>query len=137
MIRRHAFVAVFIVLLFGSCFSSCECARSDFTCLRNNINFTIIYDGVDVFDRDGLFSSDSVQIAQDFLDNTPSSLSINNRSYSLENIFENSSYIITISNVSYSLDIVTTEDNFMCCSCLLYTSPSPRDQRGSRMPSSA
>ena len=26
-------------------------------------------------------------------------------------------------------------DDFM--SCLLYTSPSPRDQRGSRMPSSA
>ena len=25
----------------------------------------------------------------------------------------------------------------MDCSCLLYTSPSPRDQRGSRMPSSA
>ena len=24
-----------------------------------------------------------------------------------------------------------------CCTCLLYTSPSPRDQRGSRMPSSA
>ena len=24
-----------------------------------------------------------------------------------------------------------------CCGCLLYTSPSPRDQRGSRMPSSA
>ena len=24
-----------------------------------------------------------------------------------------------------------------CCPCLLYTSPSPRDQRGSRMPSSA
>ena len=24
-----------------------------------------------------------------------------------------------------------------CSSCLLYTSPSPRDQRGSRMPSSA
>ena len=24
-----------------------------------------------------------------------------------------------------------------CCACLLYTSPSPRDQRGSRMPSSA
>ena len=23
------------------------------------------------------------------------------------------------------------------CACLLYTSPSPRDQRGSRMPSSA
>ena len=30
-------------------------------------------------------------------------------------------------------------DNFryMCKACLLYTSPSPRDQRGSRMPSSA
>ena len=26
---------------------------------------------------------------------------------------------------------------FPCVSCLLYTSPSPRDQRGSRMPSSA
>ena len=25
----------------------------------------------------------------------------------------------------------------MLCACLLYTSPSPRDQRGSRMPSSA
>ena len=25
----------------------------------------------------------------------------------------------------------------MVCTCLLYTSPSPRDQRGSRMPSSA
>ena len=25
----------------------------------------------------------------------------------------------------------------ICTSCLLYTSPSPRDQRGSRMPSSA
>ena len=28
-------------------------------------------------------------------------------------------------------------DNGMVNSCLLYTSPSPRDQRGSRMPSSA
>ena len=27
--------------------------------------------------------------------------------------------------------------NFLATSCLLYTSPSPRDQRGSRMPSSA
>ena len=29
------------------------------------------------------------------------------------------------------------EDYFLHCHCLLYTSPSPRDQRGSRMPSSA
>ena len=28
-------------------------------------------------------------------------------------------------------------DKLQVCSCLLYTSPSPRDQRGSRMPSSA
>ena len=28
-------------------------------------------------------------------------------------------------------------DNTPRCRCLLYTSPSPRDQRGSRMPSSA
>ena len=29
------------------------------------------------------------------------------------------------------------EKNFLNISCLLYTSPSPRDQSGSRMPSSA
>ena len=29
------------------------------------------------------------------------------------------------------------EDGAQCSFCLLYTSPSPRDQRGSRMPSSA
>ena len=29
------------------------------------------------------------------------------------------------------------EDIDVHCTCLLYTSPSPRDQRGSRMPSSA
>ena len=32
-------------------------------------------------------------------------------------------------------DVVRTALDF--CTCLLYTSPSPRDQRGSRMPSSA
>ena len=29
------------------------------------------------------------------------------------------------------------EDNLWVCGCLLYTSPSPRDERLSRMPSSA
>ena len=29
------------------------------------------------------------------------------------------------------------DDNGKFCACLLYTSPSPRDQRGARMPSSA
>ena len=35
------------------------------------------------------------------------------------------------------LDTVFTKDAVCDYSCLLYTSPSPRDQRGSRMPSSA
>ena len=34
-------------------------------------------------------------------------------------------------------DGLTTESDDDANSCLLYTSPSPRDQRGSRMPSSA
>ena len=35
-------------------------------------------------------------------------------------------------------DIYTKEDEkILVNTCLLYTSPSPRDQRGSRMPSSA
>ena len=34
-------------------------------------------------------------------------------------------------------DIDGIEDLSMTTNCLLYTSPSPRDQRGSRMPSSA
>ena len=32
---------------------------------------------------------------------------------------------------------VTTSEQVVPANCLLYTSPSPRDQRGSRMPSSA
>ena len=34
-------------------------------------------------------------------------------------------------------DRVSGEGHIVCGTCLLYTSPSPRDQRGSRMPSSA
>ena len=37
---------------------------------------------------------------------------------------------------SYAL-LPTIDKPTRVCSCLLYTSPSPRDQRGSRMPSSA
>ena len=36
-----------------------------------------------------------------------------------------------------NMDDVTVTDLTTTWSCLLYTSPSPRDQRGSRMPSSA
>ena len=34
-------------------------------------------------------------------------------------------------------DLAGDANSVKCCFCLLYTSPSPRDQRGSRMPSSA
>ena len=44
--------------------------------------------------------------------------------------FENNSYSMNTSTNSDSMNVQTH-------SCLLYTSPSPRDQRGSRMPSSA
>ena len=35
------------------------------------------------------------------------------------------------------VDVVSSVENALLKACLLYTSPSPRDQRGSRMPSSA
>ena len=38
---------------------------------------------------------------------------------------------------SYKMPVNDMRSEDMICSCLLYTSPSPRDQRGSRMPSSA
>ena len=39
---------------------------------------------------------------------------------------------------SYPVDTVKKNDTYeLIKNCLLYTSPSPRDQRGSRMPSSA
>ena len=41
-------------------------------------------------------------------------------------------YLSAISALKFGADSITIH-----LSCLLYTSPSPRDQRGSRMPSSA
>ena len=35
------------------------------------------------------------------------------------------------------IDAIKASDMLVTYTCLLYTSPSPRDQRGSRMPSSA
>ena len=43
----------------------------------------------------------------------------------------------TDSNVSIDVGTGTYAQNDVDITCLLYTSPSPRDQRGSRMPSSA
>ena len=40
-------------------------------------------------------------------------------------------------NLYYAIAHVPAMGLFLVWSCLLYTSPSPRDQRGSRMPSSA
>ena len=42
-----------------------------------------------------------------------------------------------ISTASLAPDVLCLTFNGLSKSCLLYTSPSPRDQRGSRMPSSA
>ena len=40
-------------------------------------------------------------------------------------------------NESVTLDAIAKPDKVFTCDCLLYTSPSPRDKRQSRMPSSA
>ena len=42
-----------------------------------------------------------------------------------------------VANSPCAAAAVFTKNNFPGAPCLLYTSPSPRDQRGSRMPSSA
>ena len=44
---------------------------------------------------------------------------------------------LTLSNVRSVLPVALIHGCGQCVTCLLYTSPSPRDQRGSRMPSSA
>ena len=49
------------------------------------------------------------------------------------NLFEALPKLNIIAKYGVGLDNINQED----CFCLLYTSPSPRDQRGSRMPSSA
>ena len=47
-------------------------------------------------------------------------------------------YIIPIGGAEEKFHNPEILDRFLeVCGCLLYTSPSPRDQRGSRMPSSA
>ena len=52
-------------------------------------------------------------------------------------------HILGMSHIFYQLGIYLFSDTFSCMfrmeidTCLLYTSPSPRDKRQSRMPSSA
>ena len=46
--------------------------------------------------------------------------------------------ILTLENTSEGVtSVINVQVSVECRGCLLYTSPSPRDQRGSRMPSSA
>ena len=52
----------------------------------------------------------------------------------MKNAFAGSASNVKIKNVDHYEDLKYDENPI---SCLLYTSPSPRDQRGSRMPSSA
>ena len=44
---------------------------------------------------------------------------------------------ISITNINYIIGRLENKNKADLKTCLLYTSPSPRDQRGSRMPSSA
>ena len=50
---------------------------------------------------------------------------------------ENSSLVTILGRRDKPLKKVSAKHKNINWSCLLYTSPSPRDQRGSRMPSSA
>ena len=57
---------------------------------------------------------------------------------------QQSPYVVIDAGTAVTIDLVGVDRTFMggvifpgASSCLLYTSPSPRDQRGSRMPSSA
>ena len=54
---------------------------------------------------------------------------------SLESLFDTIATVL--SEELYAEQTVIGEDGIESNYCLLYTSPSPRDQRGSRMPSSA
>ena len=45
--------------------------------------------------------------------------------------------IAAVTKALQAVAVSLLEDHLRHCVCLLYTSPSPRDQRGSRMPSSA
>ena len=86
----------------------------------------------DSFSGDGLFKKENkLSKLLDFAErNNISNLDIG--CASSKPGYENVSTQEELNRINYFLSNV--KDNF---SCLLYTSPSPRDQRGSRMPSSA
>ena len=56
----------------------------------------------------------------------------------LEPVVTNNPIALQILGICSALAVTSSmKVSFVMCICLLYTSPSPRDQRGSRMPSSA
>ena len=61
--------------------------------------------------------------------------------HSYFNAISDNPYFVIFGSITYKDTVRNIEDtgDFTCSlvSCLLYTSPSPRDQSGSRMPSSA
>ena len=61
----------------------------------------------------------------------------NGRIFLFYNIGDASEHAIREGNGLREILYITSTDNGQTWTCLLYTSPSPRDQRGSRMPSSA
>ena len=67
-------------------------------------------------------------------------LTPNNRTHNLDAVMEHFEYVkdlVGIDHVTLGPDTLYGDHVGLHRACLLYTSPSPRDQRGSRMPSSA
>ena len=86
----------------------------------NNVNSMKLYGEKLIWNR---------YISQDQIDKLNESLSLRlKKNPKLESLYE-----VTKDRRSYLSD----DERIQIYGCLLYTSPSPRDQRGSRMPSSA
>ena len=85
------------------------------------------------------FGGFNAQLDANFATSDTSSVRVNAHYDSLENhrdLFDGDRLGVTI-GARFELSDKTTLDLTYEYACLLYTSPSPRDQRGSRMPSSA
>ena len=76
---------------------------------------------LNIFEIDGVFSSAHVRSIERHIEETQYT--------------QNDLLVIQYSSTKYSEKAVADFEKLI--TCLLYTSPSPRDQRGSRMPSSA
>ena len=88
------------------------------------------------FDNALKFNDESLTLAKSINDKEELAWASINRGYIFVQIraFEKSHFFL---NQAYDLSFEIGNKLLTAYSCLLYTSPSPRDQRGSRMPSSA